>query len=66
MVARHFDVIDVQRWDAPLVHLPDRAALALYLTGRGLTSTQTAAAAAQIKTPLDLTKRGMLLYARKS
>lgn len=48
LVARHLDGIDVQHWDAPLVHLPDCAAIA------------------RIATPLDLTKRGMLLLARKS
>jgi SAM-dependent methyltransferase len=66
LVARHLDVIDIQRWDAPLVHLPDRAALALYLAGRGLSPERIDAAIARIGTPLDLTKRGMLLWARKS
>jgi len=31
-----FDVRDIQRWDEPMVHIPDRGALTLYLRGRGL------------------------------
>ena len=28
-----FDEVEIQRWDAPLIHLPDREALQLYLRG---------------------------------
>ncbi|MFD0856074.1 class I SAM-dependent methyltransferase, partial [Actinomadura adrarensis] len=31
-----FEDVDVQRWDEPLVDIPDRAALKLFLRGRGL------------------------------
>lgn len=64
LVADQFMVIEIQRWDAPLVHLPDRQALALYLAGRGLAPAEIERACTRIKTPLDLTKRGMLIYGR--
>ncbi len=65
LVAQQFDVFEVQRWDGPLLHLPDRAALKLYLAGRGLDAAAVDAAVAALETPLDLTKRGVLIYARR-
>lgn len=66
LVADFFDEIEVQCWDAALVHLPDRPALALYLRGRGLSETEIADAVDRIATPLTLTKRGALVYGRKA
>jgi SAM-dependent methyltransferase len=60
-----FDQIVVERWEAPLVRLPDTDALALYLRGRGLTPQASRAAAHQMATPLTLTKRGLLALAQK-
>ncbi|MGP3968727.1 hypothetical protein [Streptomyces sp. 6N223] len=60
-----FDVVEIERWDRPVVHLPDRDALALYLRGRGLTAERAAAAARRLETPLTVTKRGMVGWARK-
>ncbi len=60
-----FDQIVAERWDAPLVHLPDAAALALYLRGRGLTEQASQAAARQLTTPLTLTKRGFLALGQR-
>lgn len=65
LVAEQFVVTEIQRWDAPLVHLPDREALALYLAGRGLGKGEVERAVVKIQTPLALTKRGMLLFAKK-
>ena len=65
IVNRFFQQVDVERWDAPLVHLPDREALSLYLRGRQLTQAVVASAMAQISVPLTLTKRGAVIYGRK-
>ncbi len=65
MLAKFFEKIEVNRWDAPLVHLPDRSALHIYLQGRQLSQTAIDSALRNVKTPLRLTKRGALFYARK-
>jgi SAM-dependent methyltransferase len=57
--------VEVRHWDVPLGNLPDRAALELYLRGRGLTADGAGRAAAGLTTPLTITKRGMLAWARK-
>lgn len=59
-----FDVLDIQRWNEPMVHIPDRDALTLYLRGRGLPAQRAAAAAQQLDTPLAITKRGMIGWIR--
>jgi SAM-dependent methyltransferase len=64
---RHvFDVVDIQRWDAPLAHIPDHDALALYLRGRGMSEERAHTAARRVTTPLTITKRGMLCWSRKT
>jgi hypothetical protein len=60
-----FDVLDIQRWDEPLVHILGQEALTLYLRGRGLPAQRAAAAAQQLDTPLAITKRGMIGWVRK-
>jgi SAM-dependent methyltransferase len=57
-----FDVVEVQRWDEPMVHLPDRAAIELFLRGRGLSEPAAKEAAGRFAVPLTVTKRGMLAY----
>ncbi|MEM7538138.1 MAG: class I SAM-dependent methyltransferase [Chloroflexota bacterium] len=64
-VADIFGDIEVERWDAPLVHLPDDVALRHYLQGRQLSVDVIDAIVAQVPLPLNLTKRGALIYARK-
>ena len=64
-VSAVFDQIVVERWEAPIVHLPDTDALAIYLRGRGLTSQASRAAARKMTTPLTLTKRGLLALGQK-
>ena len=61
-----FDVVETQRWDAPLVHIPDHDALVLYLRGHGLTENGARVAARKVDAPLTITKRGMIGWARKS
>lgn len=65
MVGDFFQAIEVERWDAPLVHLLNRAALALYLRGRGLGATEAKRVMEFVSVPLALTKRGALVIGRK-
>jgi SAM-dependent methyltransferase len=65
LVASVFDRVRVQRWDAPLVRLPDRAAVRDYLIARFVVPEDAAAAAEQVTTPVVITKRGALIYARR-
>jgi SAM-dependent methyltransferase len=65
VIAAEFDVVEVERWDAPLIHLPDRDALTLFLRGRGLAAPTAERAAARFPTPMDVTKRGCLVWARR-
>lgn len=66
VVATEFDDVEVERWDAPLIHLPDPGALTLFLRGRGLSATEAHHAATRLATPLDVTKRGCLVWGRRS
>jgi hypothetical protein len=61
-----FDVVDIQRWEAPVVRIPDRTGLLLYLRGRGLAEEHALAAARRLDTPMIITKRGMMGWARKA
>ena len=65
MVGRHFEEIELDRWDAPLVHLPDKEAVRDYLIGRTMPVAEAERAAERVDTPLDVTKRGVLVFARK-
>jgi ubiquinone/menaquinone biosynthesis C-methylase UbiE len=65
IVGRHFEQVDLHTWDAPLVHLPNRDAVRDYLVGRFMPVDEAEQAAAGVDTPLDITKRGVLVFARK-
>ncbi len=65
-VEEFFTDVQVERWDAPLIYLPDHKALAQYLRGRQLAQSVIDTAVQQISVPLHLTKRGALIYGRKS
>jgi ubiquinone/menaquinone biosynthesis C-methylase UbiE len=60
-----FAEVEVRRWDAPLLRLPDREAVLDYLLGKGVPPDRAAAAAAGAETPLRVTKRGALVFARR-
>ena len=60
-----FGQVEVERWDAPLVRLPDRDAVRDYLIARFVVPEDAAAAAERVATPVAITKRGALIYARK-
>jgi SAM-dependent methyltransferase len=59
-----FGAVAIQRWDDPMVHIPDRDALTLYLRGRGLPAQHARAAVQQLDTPMTITKRGMIGWIR--
>lgn len=64
-VATVFGDVEVETWDEPMVSLPGPAELALFLRGRGLAEGHDRATAERFETPLTVTKRGMLAWARK-
>ena len=63
LLARVFDSVTVFAWDAPLVTLPDAAAIRHYLIGRQVRTEVAVAAADELPTPLSVTKRGALIVA---
>lgn len=65
IVARVFIEIEVARWDGPFINLPDRDALTEYLFGRGLNRVESAEIARSVKVPMQVTKRGCLVWGRK-
>jgi SAM-dependent methyltransferase len=65
IVADHFTITEVIKWDMPTVRLPDTAAVALFLRGRGLSADQASRQAPRWTTPMTVTKRGCLIWARR-
>jgi len=65
LVASVFGQVEVERWDAPLVRLPDRDAVRDYLIARFVGPEDAAAAAERVAIPVAITKRGALIYARR-
>lgn len=57
--------VEVERWDAPLLELPSRAAVHDYLIGKGCARREAEAAAQTADVPLRVTKRGALAFARR-
>jgi hypothetical protein len=57
--------VEVERWDAPLLELPSRAAVRDYLIGKGTEPQRARAAAKTTDVPLSVTKRGALGFARR-
>jgi hypothetical protein len=56
----------VKHWDAPLIELPTARAVRDYLIGKQVAPDRAQAVAAATEPPLSVTKRGALLFARKS
>lgn len=65
IVAGFFANVEVKTWDAPSIALPDHAAVATYLFGRGIAKPRNDELARQYEVPLKVTKRGCLVWARK-
>ncbi|GAA1541270.1 hypothetical protein GCM10009678_24700 [Actinomadura kijaniata] len=65
LVGAVFGAVEAERWDAPLITLPDRAAVRDYLVARRVPRAEAADLAARVGTPLRVTKRGALATARR-
>jgi SAM-dependent methyltransferase len=65
IVASVFGRVDVDAWDAPLVRLPDHAAVREYLIARFVPRDDAARRAATVPVPVEVTKRGCVVYARR-
>jgi SAM-dependent methyltransferase len=65
MVGRHFEEVELDPWDGPYVHLPDKDAVRDYLVGRLMPREEAEPAADRVDTPIDITKRGVLVFARR-
>jgi SAM-dependent methyltransferase len=65
LLAELFAEVEVERWDAPLVELPTRAAVRDYLIGKGAQPRVAESKAGSVTVPLSVTKRGALAFARK-
>jgi SAM-dependent methyltransferase len=62
LMAEHFDAIEVDSWDLPLLTLPTRDAVRDYLIGKGTDAISAAKAAASVDLPLTVTKRGAIVW----
>jgi hypothetical protein len=65
LLGERFHDLEVERWDAPLLRLPSREDVRDYLIGKGAEPERASAAAAATEVPLEVTKRGALLFARR-
>lgn len=65
LVSAVFGAVEVDAWDAPLVRLPSPDAVRDYLLARQASPAVAATAAANLATPLSVTKRGAAVYARR-
>lgn len=66
IVASVFGVVHVDSWDAPLLTLPDTAAIADFLIARFVPAEQAAADARTLPAPLTVTKRGALVIGTRT
>jgi len=60
------DVVEVDRWDAPLLTLSAAEEAAAFLRVHGLANAAAHRAAARLDLPLTLTMRGCFVYATKA
>jgi SAM-dependent methyltransferase len=65
LIGKRFRDLEVERWDAPLLRLPSRADVRDYLIGKGVEPDRASAAAEATEVPLEVTKRGALVFARR-
>ncbi len=66
LLREQFEETEVKRWDAPLIELPTAQAARDYLVGKQVAPDRARAVAEAVELPLSVTKRGALLFARKS
>lgn len=65
LIGERFHDLEVVRWDAPLLRLPSRADVRDYLVGKGTAPERASTAAEATEVPLQVTKRGALVFARR-
>jgi SAM-dependent methyltransferase len=65
LIGERFHDLEVERWDAPLLRLPGRTDVRDYLVGKGVAPERAGAVAEGIELPLEVTKRGALVFARR-
>ncbi len=63
LVGNVFGNVDVTRWDAPLLILPNRAAVVDYLVSRMVERGRAEQQAPRFATPMRVSKRGCLVWA---
>jgi len=65
IVATVFGTAAAERWDAPLITLPDHDAVRDYLIARFVPPQRAAVLAVQVSPPVTITKRGAFIHATK-
>ncbi|MFI0448564.1 class I SAM-dependent methyltransferase [Actinomadura sp. 6N118] len=65
LVAAVFGAVEVERWDAALITLPDRDAVRDYLIARQVPRQAAIDASGRVRTPLPITKRGALILTHR-
>jgi SAM-dependent methyltransferase len=65
LIGERFHDLEIQRWDALLLRLPGRADVRDYLVGKRVEPDRATAAAEGVEVPLEVTKRGALVFARR-
>jgi SAM-dependent methyltransferase len=65
IVASVFGTAEAERWDAPLITLPDHGAVRDYLIARFVPPEQASASAAKVSAPVAIIKRGAFIRATK-
>ncbi|GAA2370443.1 hypothetical protein GCM10010404_26590 [Nonomuraea africana] len=62
LVAAVFERVEVERWDAPLITLPDAATVRDYLVARFVPPERAESASREVSPPITLTKRGAMVW----
>jgi ubiquinone/menaquinone biosynthesis C-methylase UbiE len=65
LLAKLFAEVEVTYWDAPLLELPTQDSVRDYLIGMGVQPRVAEDKSETVKTPLSVTKRGALAFARR-
>jgi SAM-dependent methyltransferase len=65
LIGERFGEVEVVSWDAPLLRLPSHDSVRDYLLGKGVERERAQSAADAVDVPLEVTKRGALVYARR-
>jgi len=66
LIAERFIDVNVDAWNRPLLTLPTPESVRDYLVGRQVAPDHAATVARAVETPLRVTKRGAVVFARKA